>query len=229
MTHERGARQLHPDGNVLVRGAARVLSWGIISFARLLTAVRPEWRGVDPVADRPRVYFVNHVSHGDFVLVWAVLPQRQRGTTRPVAGADYWRGDRLRRFVGEKVFNSLLIDRNPQQSGSDPVAEMAGALDEGASLIVFPEGTRNLGDEALMPFKSGIARLAAARPEVELVPVWIDNLNRVLPKGALIPVPLMCKVIFGAPVLRGPDEPKEAFLDRARQALLALRPVADPA
>lgn len=201
------------------RITARMLSWGITTFARLLTAVQPDWRGIDPASDRQRIYYANHVSHGDFVLVWSVLPQRQRFATRPVAGADYWRKGILRRFVGEHVFNSVLIER----SGGDAMAQMIAALDQGASLIIFPEGTRNLGED-LMPFRSGIQRLAALRPDVDLVPVWIDNLNRVLPKGALVPVPMMCRVVFGAPLHLHEGEQKADFLDRARQALLTLRP-----
>ncbi|SON56994.1 1-acyl-sn-glycerol-3-phosphate acyltransferase [Hartmannibacter diazotrophicus] len=210
--------------NCAVRFAARFAAWGITSFARLLTAVQPDWRGVDPISTGQRIYFANHVSHGDFVLIWSVLPPRLRTATRPVAGADYWNGDALRRFIGTSVFNSVLIDRTPLAHRGDPIAQMATALDEGASLILFPEGTRNLGDEALMPFKTGLARLAAVRPDVDVVPVWIDNLNRVLPKGALIPVPLMCRVTFGAPIRVSEGEAIPQFLERAREALLALRP-----
>jgi len=210
--------------SLLRQFAARPLSWGITAFARLLTAVQPVWQGIDPLAGRPRVYFANHVSHGDFVLIWAVLPPRRREMTRPVAGADYWRKGRLRRFVGEAVFRSLLIERDPNGRSGDPVGQMAVALDGGDSLILFPEGTRNLGDEPLLDFKSGLYWLAKARPEVDFVPVWIDNLNRVLPKGAVIPVPLMCRVTFGAPLHLGAEEGKEEFLTRAQNALLDLRP-----
>ncbi|MFT3690357.1 lysophospholipid acyltransferase family protein [Paenirhodobacter sp.] len=214
---------------VASRALARILSWAITTFARLLTAVQPDWRGLDPLSGGNRIYFANHVSHGDFVLLWAVLPPHLRRRTRPVAGADYWRSGRLRRFIGERVFNSLLIDRDPRATGSDPIGEMTAALDAGASLILFPEGTRNPEDTGLLPFKSGLARLAQARPGVDLVPVWIDNLNRVLPKGALIPVPLMCRVSFGAPIRIGPEETKQQFLERARAGLLALRPGAEGA
>ncbi|MFV0292805.1 MAG: lysophospholipid acyltransferase family protein [Paracoccus sp. (in: a-proteobacteria)] len=199
-------------------------SWGITAFARLLTAVQPSWQGFDPAERRQRIYFANHVSHGDFVLIWTVLPKGQRHRTRPVAGADYWRKGGLREFIGSDVFNSLLIERNREGAGDDPIAQMAAALDESSSLIIFPEGTRNLTDAELLEFRSGIYRLARSRPEVDVVPVWIDNLNRVLPKGSFVPIPLMCKVIFGAPLRVGAHEDKDHFLSRARMALLALKP-----
>lgn len=203
---------------------ADLASWGITSFARLLTAVQAEWAGIDPAARRQRIYFANHVSHGDFVLIWTVLPKPRRRETRPVAGADYWRKGGLREFLGTDVFNSLLIERNRTGAQDDPIRQMAGALDQGSSLIIFPEGTRNMTDAELLEFRSGLYRLAQARPEIDVVPVWIENLNRVLPKGAFVPVPLMCKVIFGAPLHVGADEGKDAFLTRAREALLALNP-----
>ena len=192
-------------------------------FARFVTAVRAESRGFWPDV-RPRVYFANHASHGDFVLIWTVLPPAVRARTRPVAGADYWRKDGPRRFVGERVFKAVLVEREAEKRTEDPILQMAAALDEGFSLIVFPEGTRNLTDMPLLPFKSGLYRLALTRPGLEMVPVWIANLNRVMPKGELIPVPLICTVSFGAPLMLKATEEKTEFLERARAALLALRP-----
>jgi 1-acyl-sn-glycerol-3-phosphate acyltransferase len=194
----------------------------VAAFARLVTGVRGEWRGCAPDT-RPRVYFANHRSHGDFVLLWTVLPAPLRRVTRPVAGADYWLQGRLRKFIGERVFRAVLIDRNPASRDADPIAVMAAALDQKHSLILFPEGTRNTSEEPLLPFKSGIYLLARARPAVELVPVWIENLNRVMPKGEFVPIPLLCTVTLGAPIVLGSDEDKTAFLNRSRDALLALR------
>ena len=202
---------------------AGIAAAAIILFARFITAVRAVWQGIEPV-QRQRVYFANHVSHGDFILLWTVLPDRLRRQTRPVAGADYWLASPIRRFIGRDVFNAVLIDRNRENRTDDPVAQMAEALDGGASLIVFPEGTRNETGKRLLPFKSGLYHLAKARPEVDLVPVWIDNLNRVMPKGEFVPVPLICTVTFGAPLHVGGDEAKEVFIARAEQALLALSP-----
>lgn len=215
------------EPTVKYRIAAHFLAWAITSSARLLTAVQPLWQGIDPASKVQRIYYANHVSHGDFVLIWSVLPQPLRSVTRPIAGADYWNKGRLRRFIGRKVFNSVLIARNAQGAGENPVAQMVSALDAGASVIVFPEGTRNLTDADLLDFKTGLFWLANERPEIDLVPVWIDNLNRVLPKGTFIPVPLMCRVIFGAPIRLMEAEPKAAFLSRARNALLSLKPTTE--
>lgn len=195
----------------------------VAGFARLVTGVRGDWRGCGPDV-RQRVYFANHRSHADFVLIWTILPAPLRRLTRPVAGADYWLEGRVRTFFGQRVFRAVLIDRNPATRRADAVAIMAEALDEKSSLILFPEGTRNTGDEPLLPFKSGLYHLARTRPEVELVPVWIENLNRVMPKGEFVPIPLLCTVTIGTPLHVGSDEDKAAFLDRSRNALLALAP-----
>ena len=202
---------------------ARSLGTAIVFFARFITAVRGLWQGIAP-ADGRRVYFANHTSHGDFILIWTVLPPRLRRRTRPVAGADYWQASAPRRFLGREVFNAVLIDRKPSRSGPNPIDLMATALDEGASLILFPEGTRNTTDAPLLPFKAGLFHLARARPDVDLVPVWIDNLNRVLPKGEVVPIPLICSVTFGAPLHLEEGEDKARFLARAKAALLTLAP-----
>ncbi|MCI2395472.1 lysophospholipid acyltransferase family protein [Aliiroseovarius sediminis] len=193
----------------------------IVLFARLVTAVRGVWQGVDPVP-RQRIYFANHGSNGDFVLIWTVLPPALRTQTRPVAAADYWLGGKLKPFIGREVFNAVLIDRNPQTRRDDPVWQMVAALDDGASLILFPEGTRNTSDELLLPFKPGLFHVAQARPDVELVPTWIDNLTSVMPKGKVIPVPLLCSVTFGEPLAVIDGEDKAAFLKRAEAALATL-------
>ena len=193
----------------------------IAGFARMVTGVRGEWRGGAPDR-RPRVYYANHRSHADFVLIWTVLPSPLRRRTRPVAGADYWLKGGLRRFLGERVFRAVLIDRDHASRDHDPIAVMATALDQDNSLILFPEGTRNTSEEPLLPFKSGLYHLARARPDVEFVPVWIENLNRVMPKGEFVPIPLLCTVTLGAPIAIGSSEEKTAFLERSRNALLAL-------
>lgn len=202
---------------------ARIVAALIVGFARAVTAVRGEWRGVAPAPEQ-RIYFANHNSHGDFVLVWTVLPPALRRRTRPVAGADYWLTSKLRSFIGKDVFNAVLIERKPMTRADNPVAQMSAALNDGDSLILFPEGTRNTGQTRLLPFKPGLFHLAKANRQIDMVPVWIENLNRVMPKGALVPIPLICTVAFGAPIRLRPDEGKADFIARAERALIALAP-----
>ncbi|MGH1367880.1 MAG: lysophospholipid acyltransferase family protein [Maritimibacter sp.] len=203
--------------------AARITGAAIVIFARVITAPRAIWAGTDPVP-RKRVYYSNHTSNADFVLLWAVLPPALRQRTRPVAAADYWLTSKLRAFAGRDVFRAVLIDRNPDTRKADPVTLMVEALDEGSSLIIFPEGNRNMGTDPLLPFKTGLFHLATARPDVDLVPVWLDNLNSVMPKGEIVPLPLLCTVTYGAPLHLQPNEDKTEFLTRARNALLDLKP-----
>lgn len=199
----------------------------ICNLAKAVTGVRAIWRGSAPSA-RQRVYFVNHTSHGDFVLIWAALPDALRQRTRPVARADYWQRGAMRRFIAQQVFRGVLIETRSKavRLAQGPLKQMNEALAAGDSLIIFPEGTRN-PDEGLLPFKSGIFHLAQANPHVEFIPVWIENLGRVMPKGALIPIPLLCTLCFGRPLEMVPGECKAAFLERARASMLALAPLGD--
>lgn len=219
-THDVG---MSTPPSPLRRLGARIVGQAIVLFARAITAVHADWRGVGP-ATRQRVYFANHVSNADMPMIWSVLPHALRLRTRPVAAADYWLTTPLRRFAGVEVFRAVLVDRRPDQRTDDPMAAILEALEAGDSLIIFPEGVRNQGPEPLKPFKSGLYNIAAARPDVELVPTWIANLNAVMPKGEVIPLPLMCRVIFGEPVVLHDGEDRAAFLARAAQALGALNP-----
>lgn len=219
-----------PPRTLLRRLLAALVARLIIGAAGLLTGVRAVWAGTAPAAQRT-LYFANHTSHGDFVLLWATLPARLRALTRPVAGQDYWLATPLRRFIGQEVFNALMIRRDAAAGGPNPITQMTAALAAGDSLIMFPEGTRNTGDDVMLPLKSGLFHVARHVRQhglaVRLVPVWIENLKRVLPKGTLVPIPMACSVRYGAPIALQEGEDKAAFLARARQAMLDLRPEYD--
>jgi len=194
---------------------------GIVAAGiRLLTGARALWIGCGP-EPRQRIYFANHSSNLDALVIWASLPPAVRATTRPVAAHDYWTANPIRRWLARDVFNAILIERVQVTARNNPLVPMLAALDEGSSLIIFPEGTRNQEPE-MLPFKAGLWHLAKGR-ELELVPVYLENLNRILPKGEVLPVPLLGAASFGAPVAFDPDEPREAFLERARAAVAELR------
>jgi 1-acyl-sn-glycerol-3-phosphate acyltransferase len=196
-----------------------LLKAGLFGLAKLLVGARPDWAGCAPL-EKQRIYFANHTSHLDTVVICAALPPRLRMRTHPVAALDYWGKSRLRRFTAIKCLNAVLIDRS-RHSDRDPLEPLEEVLATGESLIIFPEGTR--GSEAFPGlFKAGLFKLALRFPNVELVPVYIENLHRAMPKGVLLPVPLICTLRFGFPLALADNEDKKVFLDRARDAVIEL-------
>lgn len=201
--------------------AANLMGLLLLTIARLVTGAQGHWKGSVPQALQ-RIYFANHQSHLDWVLIWAALPSELRSRTRPIAAKDYWTGSRFKHWLTREVFNAVYVNRQ-RTDDQDPLEPLIDALEHGDSLVIFPEGTR--GHQALpAPFKSGLYHLAEKFPDAQLIPAWIDNVQRVMPKGEVVPVPVLCTVTFGAPLKLEAGEDKRAFLERAREAVIALRP-----
>ena len=198
----------------------------VAGLTRLACGPAVVWH-CDPAAQTQRIYFANHSSHLDFVVLWASLPSEQRRAVRPIAGRDYWERTTLRRYVSREIFQAILVDRPATSNGDrvaaarETVAKMADDMGDHTSLIVFPEGTRS-ADGQVRPFKSGLYHLSRLKPDAELVPVYLHNLNRILPRGESLPVPMLSRVTFGAPIALRDGEGKDAFLARARSAVLEL-------
>jgi 1-acyl-sn-glycerol-3-phosphate acyltransferase len=202
---------------------AELMGLLLAGIARLVTGAQGHWRGCPPKAEQ-RIYFANHQSHLDWVLIWAALPRELRAVTRPIAARDYWTANRFKRWLTTEVFHAVYVSRQ-RGADEDPLAPLTEALERGDSLVIFPEGTRSAKGEPL-PFKAGLWHLAEQFPQVALIPAWIDNVQRVMPKGEVLPVPILCSVTFGTPLQRVAGEDKRAFLERARQAVLDARPEA---
>ncbi|MDP9995022.1 1-acyl-sn-glycerol-3-phosphate acyltransferase [Variovorax boronicumulans] len=281
---------------------AKLTGWLLLGFVRLLTGAQARWYGCPPKAEQ-RIYFANHQSHADLVMIWAALPEELRSITRPIAARDYWANTPVKRWITTEVFNAVYVERaatapaaaaapepmqaepavaaapaeriepsmepllpaeapraevvnelqgeldlpapvpppapiapppsvaepapppaEPAPPPTDPLAPLVEALRSGDSIIIFPEGTRGHTGEP-QKFKSGLYTLATLFPEVVLVPAWIDNVQRVMPKGEIVPVPILCSVTFGAPIRVEEGEERRPFLDRARAAVIALRDI----
>jgi 1-acyl-sn-glycerol-3-phosphate acyltransferase len=283
---------------------AKFTGWSLLALVRLLTGAQARWWGCPPKAEQ-RIYFANHQSHIDLVMIWAALPEELRSITRPIAARDYWTSSPLKRWITTEVFNAIYVERGgsaplpadlsvpapaapargapmrervepsmdampaPDIDWTDsaaaaaaaaaavavavagkqaelllnnaavddearltpgtpeallPLQPLIDALQSGDSIIIFPEGTRGHTGEP-QKFKSGLYTLAQMFPDVVLVPAWIDNVQRVMPKGEVVPVPILCSVTFGAPIMVEDGEERRPFLDRARSAVLALRDV----
>ena len=189
----------------------------VFALTRFLVGGHARWRGCGPEM-RQRIYFANHASHLDTIILVASLPPRLREVTHPVAAADYWGRNAFMRFVAKSVLNAVLVERGRSR---DPLAPLRAVLERGESLIIFPEGTRR--NEALPgEFKAGLQHLAREFPDAELVPVYLANLARAYPKGAILPAPISCVANFGAPMRLEEGEDKAAFLARAREGVVAL-------
>jgi len=286
---------------------AKLTGWLLLGVVRLLTGAQARWYGCPPKAEQ-RIYFANHQSHADLVMIWAALPEELRSITRPIAARDYWANTPFKRWITTEVFNAVYVERaatapaaaaaaraepevppppvknavapraeriepsmepllplaplivdvtpeavdevqgrldlpappppppmppppvqppameNAEPPPPDPLTPLVEALRSGDSIIIFPEGTRGHTGEP-QKFKSGLYTLATMFPDVVLVPAWIDNVQRVMPKGEIVPVPILCSVTFGAPIRVEEGEERRPFLDRARAAVIALRDV----
>ena len=199
------------------------LTAAVLSLAaKLLSGATVRWYDCQPDTCQ-RVYFANHTSHLDALILWASLPRLVREVTRPVAAKDYWNKGPLRRYMAQ-TFNAMLIDREEIKIHNSPIDMMLREMGSRFSLIVFPEGTRNTGEE-MQEFKSGLYYLSKKRPDLELMPVYIDNLNRVLPRGEFLPVPLLSSITIGPPIWLEPKENKNNFLNRAREAVRRLKDI----
>lgn len=201
---------------------AQAMSLLLLGVVRLLTGAQARWHGCPPKAEQ-RIYFANHQSHADLVLIWAALPEELRSITRPIAARDYWTASRFKQWITTEVFHAIYVERE-RKGDEDPLQPLITALESGDSLILFPEGTRG-HEEDPQAFKSGLYNLAQRFPQVVLVPTWIHNVQRVMPKGEVVPVPVLCSVTFGEPMRLEPDEIRADFLARARLAVMALRDV----
>ncbi len=224
MTQPSATPSRTETGNVFTRQTARIIALLTRRGARLLTGARSLWIGCQPEL-KQRIYYANHNRHIDFILLWSSLPTPIRCQTRPIAASDYWLKDGFRRFLIQDTFSGVVIQRH-REDQQDPLQPVKEVLAQGDSIIFFPEGTRNLNDDVeLLDFKSGLYYLHQQFPDIEIIPVWISNLKRVMPKGALIPLPLLSTVIFGCPLQQHQDMDKSTFLQYAEDELLKLKEV----
>jgi len=194
----------------------------LIVLARIISGSTVLWYESQPDDSCQRVYFANHTSHLDALVIWAALPPAMREKTRMVAAQDYWDAGPIRRYISKSLLNAILIERENVSFKNTPVKVMADEMQNEYSLILFPEGGRS-PNGILGEFKSGLYYLCKRRPDLELIPIYLNNLNSILPRGKTLPVPMLSRVIFGPPMWLEMDERKESFLTRARNAILKLK------
>lgn len=192
----------------------------LLGLVRLVVGARGRYASTPPSAQQT-IYFANHSSHVDTLAILAALPTDLRAGVRPVAARDYWDATPIRRFIANRVLRVVYVARQGAE-GEDPLQAVRAALAAGWSIIIFPEGTRSQSGE-IGPFKSGLYWLSSEFREVQLVPVYLSDLMRAMPKGKFLPVPINCQVSFGEPVPTARKHTRDEFLTAARDAVVHLQ------
>ena len=167
----------------------------------------------------PAILVANHNSHLDTLVLMTLISWRLLPSVQPVAAADYFLRKKWLAWFALHIIGILPIKRRHERRTEDPLAPIVEALDKDRILIFFPEGSRGEA-EHLTDFKTGIARLAARRPEVPVVPVFLHGLGKALPKGEFLLVPFFCDVFVGEPLFWEGD--RKAYMDRLTETMQAL-------
>jgi 1-acyl-sn-glycerol-3-phosphate acyltransferase len=200
--------------------AAQILFFTLFvrPFITLFMGLRTS--NVEAIPQRgPFILIANHSSHLDTITLLSLFPLTRLHAIRPVAAADYFTRNAFVSFVSRLCFNILPIARKDFTAENHPIDVMDAALKRGDSLIVFPEGTRGSG-ETMAAFRSGVARVLERNQGTLVVPAYLVNMGRSLPKGEWFPLPFFCEVRIGTPF--APDGDKDAMTAQMEQAVRTL-------
>lgn len=195
-----------------------VFALAVKPFMALFIGLRV--RGREHLAGtEPFVLIANHSSHLDTISLLSLFPLRRLRRIRPVAAADYFERNRFVSLFTKTLFNILPIARKNITTENNPLRRMRDAIEAGDSLIIFPEGTRGSGEQ-IGEFRSGVAHLIEKTPGVPVVPAYLVNMGRSLPKGEFIPVPFFCEIRIGASrILQGSRQEITRALEAAVREL----------
>jgi 1-acyl-sn-glycerol-3-phosphate acyltransferase len=176
----------------------RVLAVELLSRPVVAAVARPQVSGLDRIAhlDRPVIFAANHASHVDAPLLTAVIPDRWRHHLFVAGAADYFFDTRVKAVAFSFLLNAVPIERTRVSRNS--ARRVASLLDDGWSLLIFPEGGRSQ-DGWGQAHKPGAAWLAA-RSGHPLIPVHISGTDRILPRGSNRLRPGPTHVTFGNPL-----------------------------
>jgi 1-acyl-sn-glycerol-3-phosphate acyltransferase len=173
----------------------------------------------------PAVIVANHNSHLDTVVLMSLFPIRVLGKVRPIAAADYFLRSRVMTWFSTRIIDIIPVQRKRREAGEDPFASVTVALEEGAIVILFPEGTRG-EPERMADFKKGVSYLAERHAGVPFVPVFLRGLGKALPKGAWLPVPFFCDVFVGEPAQWSGN--REIYMEELKERMRQLEREGQP-
>ncbi|MBF0505121.1 MAG: 1-acyl-sn-glycerol-3-phosphate acyltransferase [Candidatus Omnitrophica bacterium] len=187
----------------------------LVFFIGLRVRGREHW----PL-EHPFIVIANHTSHLDAAALLAFFPLKDLRRVRPVAAADYFNSNKCIAFFSRIFFNILPIARKNIGRHQNPLDGLREALEHKETLIIFPEGTRSSSGE-MGPFHTGIAHILKEFPQVPVIPVYMSNMYKALPKGEFILVPFICEVNIGKPLFLSGT--KDEIVQTLRDSVIKLK------
>lgn len=177
-------------------------------FLKLIIGVKFDDPGFLLKEDR-FIIVANHNSHLDTMSLMASIPRKMVHKVKPVAAQDHFGKNKFQEKLSTFFINALLIPRKRDKENpmNDPIQKMISALDQGNSLILFPEGTRGEPEQEA-PLKPGVGLVLSQRPEVKYIPVYMKGMGKAMPKGDNLILPFNSTLRFGDPTKPGTSEVK---------------------
>lgn len=146
------------------------------------------------------IIIANHNSHLDIMAIMSLFDSTMIQKVRPVAASDYFFKNRILKWISLHLIDIVPLDRSTKHNhGTHPLQPLYDALDQGDSLIIFPEGSR--GDpEKLGRFKNGIGHLAKKYQNIDIIPIVLEETGKCLPKNEALLVPFIIKAEIKKPM-----------------------------
>lgn len=200
----------------------------------LMLVVRPLARllfGLDTIGAEklpkagPAIVAANHNSHVDTIVLLCLFPSKLLPKLRPVAAADHFDKGGFGSWFSKNVIGIIPIKRGGAARGEDVLLGAKQALERGEILVLFPEGSRGEPEE-MTRFKTGVARLVEAYPQVAVTPVYLQGAGRSLPKDAKLLVPFNTTAVVGDAISWTGSY--HGFVDLLRERIEALKAAAPP-
>jgi 1-acyl-sn-glycerol-3-phosphate acyltransferase len=185
---------------------------------------------VNKITEEQCIVVANHNTHIDIMVLLRLFPLRRVNKIKIIAAKDYFsRG--VSGYIGNHLFDLILVERHATKAEA-ALAPLKEALSAGYSIIMFPEGTRG-EPGVLQRFKTGVGKLALDFHDLPVYPVFLQGVEKTLPRGGLIPVPFNIKVCV-MPALYGRDflheegtQGRKLFTARLESCIRAATTVSD--
>ena len=167
------------------------------------------------------ILIANHNSHMDTMALMSAIPSRFIHRVHPIAARDFFGGSLFSRILMRYLVNATLIRRDREDPDRDPIDDMDKMLKKQRSLILYPEGSRGMPGK-MSNFKRGLGYLVQRNPNINVIPVYLENIYKTLPKGKKLILPYNCSIKFGQPIKFNSLE-MEDILKTAEKEILKIK------